>query len=107
MRPTISAGNVLFTLIALFLFACATDPYQTIAVGDSRAQVITLLGKPSSPEKDLSRSEKKTIRSTLQRTNNRDSENFSIWKRNADLFYIVGFTKRDTVAVKHRIFFAK
>ena len=105
MRRTISAGSGLF--IALFLVACASDPYQTIAVGDSRDKVVTLLGRPSNPEKDLSRSEREAIRSALQKTNNRDSENFSIWKRDTDLFYIVGFTKKDTVAVKHRIFFAK
>jgi hypothetical protein len=108
MRYATSAGSIQFTLVALFLFACATtDHYQTIAVGDSREKVIALLGKPSNPEKDLSRSERETIKSALQKTNNRDSEKFSIWKRDGELFYIVGFNKKDTVAVKHRIFFAK
>ncbi len=107
MRHVIPAENILVTFITLFLFACATDPYQTISVGDSREKVVTSLGKPSNPEKDLSRNERETIKSALQKTNNRDSDNFAIWKRDADLFYIVGFTKNGTVAVKHRIFLAK
>jgi len=57
MRHVIPAGNILVTFINLFLFACATDPYQTISVGDSREKVVTSLGKPSNPEKDLSRNE--------------------------------------------------
>ena len=80
MRYTISFRNILLPMIALFLFACATDPYQTISVGDSREQVIALLGKPGSIDKDLPPSRKVFITSTLRKLDNKDSETFSIWK---------------------------
>jgi type IV pilus biogenesis protein CpaD/CtpE len=87
MKHITPTTRVLLSLIALFLFACATtDHCQTIAVGDTREKIIALLGNPSNPEKDLSSRERETINSALQKTNNRDSESFSIWKRDGDLF---------------------
>ncbi len=107
MRYTISFRNILLPMIALFLFACATDPYQTISVGDSREHVIELLGKPGSIDKDLTPSRKVFITSTLKKLDNHDSESFSIWKPDEDLVYVIGFNKKGSVAVKHRFFFTK
>ncbi len=107
MRCTTSLRNNILPVIALLLFACATDPYQTISVGDSREQVIALLGKPGSIDKDLPPSRKVFITSTLRKLDNKDSETFSIWKPDGDLVYVVGFNKKGQVAVKHRFFFTK
>ena len=107
MRCTAFVRNTFLPVIALFLFACATDPYQTISVGDSREQVIALLGKPGSIDRDLPPSRKEFITSNLRKLDNRDSENFSIWKPDGDLVYVIGFNKKGQVAVKHRFFFTK
>jgi len=107
MRYTTSVRNILLPIISLFLFACATDPYQTISVGDSREKVIALLGKPGSIDKDLTPSRRELITSNLKKLDNHDSEHFSIWKPDEDLVYVIGFNKKEKVAVKHRFFFTK
>ncbi len=106
MRYTTSVRNILLPIIAL-LFACAADPYQTISVGDSREKVIALLGKPGSIDKDLPPSRKELITSNLKKLDNHDSEYFSIWKPEEDLVYVIGFNKKEKVAVKHKFFFTK
>ncbi len=107
MQYTISVRNILLPIIALLLFACTTDPYQTISVGDSREKVIALLGKPGSPDKDLPPTRKEFITSNLKKLDNHDSKYFSIWKSDEDLIYVIGFNKDEKVAVKHRFFFTK
>src|SRR4051794_39767287 len=95
MKHKFFTARLLFVFLVVFLGACATsDHYQTIAVGDSRDKVFELLGSPSNPEKDLTGNERESIKSALKKTNNLDSESFSIWKRDRDLFYIVGFNKK-------------
>jgi|SRR3989344_2248026 len=107
MRYTTSVRNILLPIIALLLFACATDPYQTISVGDSRDKVVALLGKPGSIDKDLPPSRRELIKSNLKKLDNHDSEYFSIWKLDEDTVYVIGFNKKQKVAVKHRFFFTK
>ncbi len=107
MRCTTTVRSILITTTALLLFACAADPYQKIAVGDSRETIITLLGKPGSIDKDLPPSRKELITSNLKKLNNQDSEYFSIWKIDEDMVYVIGFNKKGKVAVKHRFFFTK
>jgi hypothetical protein len=107
MRYTTSIRNILLPIIALFLFSCATDLYQTISVGDSREKVIALLGKPGSIDKDLPPNRKELITSNLKKLDNHDSEYFSIWKLDENLVYVIGFNKKEKVAVKHRFYFTK
>jgi hypothetical protein len=103
MHCRTTAWRVLIGVIALLLFACAVDPYGKISVGDSLATVISLLGEPSNPDKELSSKEQESIKSALQKVNNRDSAYFSIWRRDVDFVYVIGFNKADKVVVKHKM----
>jgi hypothetical protein len=47
------------------------------------------------------------LKFTLQKPDNKNSEYFSIWWRDSDPVYVVGFDKTDNVAVKHRFFMMK
>ncbi len=94
------------SFLALFLFGCATtDPYESVAIGDKREHVVTLLGNPSVPEKDFTPTEREMVRSTLEAMNPRGAETFSVWKKNGDRFVVVGFDKNGLVTVKRSFFY--
>jgi len=61
------------------------------------------LGEPSNPVQ-IPPDTKNFIANTLQKLDNKNSEYFSIWWRDLDSVYVVGFDKTDKVAVKHRFF---
>lgn len=109
MRPAIFHRSVLATLVAIVISFCGswahadTDPYLKIAEGDSRARVVSLLGEPVDPSRDLSAAERKNIRSALKITDNKGAVEFVIWKRSGQLFYLIGFNRSNTVATKHRL----
>jgi len=106
MSGTIPYRFLAASLPAVFLFGCATaDPYAKVAVGESREQVVTLLGSPSAPYGDLTRNEREAIQATLADMQRSDVESFSVWKRPGELFYVVGFDKRGAVAVKREFFY--
>lgn len=95
------AISVLSFVIVLIL-ACDVDPYNKISVNDNRANVISILGEPVSPEKGVSDSVKANISSMLQKLDNNDSKYFSIWDRGDNLYYVIGFDNNDKVKKKHR-----
>ena len=111
MKSVMFHRSILIALLALIVsvfapFAhAATDPYLKIAEGDSRARVVSLLGRPADPHRDLTAAERKNIRSALKAIGNQDGVGveFVIWKRSAQLYYLVGFDKGDTVVAKHRV----
>lgn len=109
MKQAGTHGNILRALMAVCVAAfascaqAATDPYLRIAEGDSRAKVIRLLGNPAEPAKDLTASERKTIKSVLKDIDNKNAVEVTIWKKNDHLFYLIGFNKTGTVAAKHRL----
>ncbi len=110
MKLAIAHRSILVAFLALVVsvFAplahAATDPYLKIAEGDSRARVVSLLGEPADPGRDLSAAERKNIRSALKAIGNKNGVEFVIWKRSSQLYYLVGFDKGDTVVAKHRVF---
>ncbi len=99
--------------VALVLLAASqnahagSDPYLTVAVGDSRERIISLFGPPANPERDLPRRRKEQIASTLNKLDNNGAESYSIWKREGEMVYVIGFNKHGKVAFKHRFFFVK
>jgi 3-methyladenine DNA glycosylase AlkD len=95
---------VIITVFSLLASACATtDPYASISVGDTRAKVVSLLGKPVNPAKELTAAELETISRVLRKTHNNSSDSFTIWRHGDKYYYLIGFSKKDTVAVKHRL----
>ena len=94
----------IITVFSLLASACATtDPYASISVGDTRAKVVRLLGKPVNPAKELTAAELETISRVLRETHNNNSESFTIWRHGNKYYYLIGFGKKDTVVVKHRL----
>lgn len=97
-------GFLVAFIASAFLFGCATpDPYDKVALGDSRAHVAELLGAPSVPERDFTHNELKAVQGSLDAMK-QGAESYSVWKRQGELFYVVGFDKNGAVAVK-RLFF--
>jgi hypothetical protein len=108
MKFSITFGKifalVVITVFSLLASACATtDPYASISVGDSRAKVVSLLGKPVNPAKELTAAELETISHVLRETHNNNSDSFTIWRHGNKYYYLIGFSKKDTVSVKHRL----
>ncbi len=93
-------------LLAALLFGCATaDPWETVAVGDSREQVVKRLGAPIVPERDLTGEERQVLQAGEDVTDRKGAEGFSIWRQGDDRFEIVGFDKNGVVTVKRRFFY--
>ncbi len=96
-------------LLALAICAFApgahagTDPYLSIAEGDSRARVVGLLGEPADPRRDLTAADRNNIRKTLKIIDSKDVVDFAVWKQGSQLFYLIGFNKQGTVSTKNRI----
>ncbi len=92
--------------VLVFLFGCATaEPYEKVTVGETREQVVAVLGAPSVPEKDFTANERKVVSGTLESMDRKGAESLSVWKRDNELFYIVGFDASGVVTVKRRFFY--
>ncbi len=94
------------SLLAGALYGCATSAgYEAVAVGDTREQVVALLGAPSVPERDFTHNEREVVRGTLETMDKNGSESLSVWKENNELFYIVGFDKNGVVTEKRKFIY--
>lgn len=85
----------------VLLTGAARDVYLKVAEGDPREKVTALWGNPSK----LTDAESQSIESALKGVDDdKGAKEFSVWKRQPGLFYVVGYSGKGTVVVKHRVF---
>ncbi len=85
----------------MLLTGAARDVYLRVWEGDTREKVTALWGDPST----LTEDESKSIQSALKGVDDdKGAKEFSVWKRQPGLFYVVGYDSKGTVVVKHRVF---
>lgn len=93
--------------LAILLAGCATpaDPFEAVAVGDTRARVVELLGKPLVPEQDMTHNEREAVQGAVDAMNEKGARSISIWKQGSERFEIVGFDSKGMVTFKRRFFY--